>query len=129
GFHPGLALDPESHQCADLAAQFDGLFGGQVAQMLHFNVTPGVLVDGEGVDHADGVAPAELLELGDDFAMKVRMIEAQHDELDRTDGHLLLLHLMETRGTRTRRPMTACARGCPFPIVAGWLATRFIRRG
>jgi hypothetical protein len=39
-------------------------------------------LDGQRVDDADGVALAQPLELGDDLAVEVGLLEAQHDELN-----------------------------------------------
>jgi hypothetical protein len=44
-------------------------------------------VDGQSVDHADGVGLAEFLQFGDHLTAEVRVGEAQHDQLDRPDGH------------------------------------------
>jgi hypothetical protein len=55
--------------------------------MRHLNLPLGVFVDGQGVDHPDGVAVAQPLQLGDDLAVEVRVVEAQDDELHRSDGH------------------------------------------
>ena len=44
----------------------------QVAQVLDLELALGVLVDGKRVDHADGVALPQALELGDDLAVEVR---------------------------------------------------------
>ena len=49
----------------------------------------GVLVDGQRVDHAHGVALAQPLELGDDLAVEVGVLESQHDQLNRSDRHRL----------------------------------------
>ena len=55
--------------------------------MLDLDVARGVLVDGQRVDDADGVALAQALELGDDLAVEIRLLEAQHDQLDRANCH------------------------------------------
>ena len=55
--------------------------------MLDLDLSLGVLVDGERVDHADGVALTQALELGDDLAAEVRVLESEHDELNWSDCH------------------------------------------
>ena len=89
GLHALLALDPEADQRADLAAELDRLVLGEVAEVLHLDLALGVLVDGERVDHPHRVALAQPLELGDDLAVEVRVLEAQHQELNRSDCHLV----------------------------------------
>ena len=56
--------------------------------MLDLELARGVLVDGQRVDDADRVALAEPLELGDDLAVEVRVLEAQHDQLNGSNRHL-----------------------------------------
>ena len=90
GLHALLALDPEADQRADLAAELDRLVLGQVAQVRDLDLAVGVLVDGQRVDHAHRVALAQPLELGDDLAVEVGVLEAQHDQLNRSDRHCLL---------------------------------------
>jgi hypothetical protein len=46
-----------------------------------------VLVHRERVDHPDRVARPEPLQLGDDLAVELRVVESQHDELDWSDRH------------------------------------------
>ena len=84
-----LALDAEADQGGDLAAELDRLVLVQVAEMDDLHLTWGVLVDGEGVDHAHGVALAELLQLLDDLAVELRMLEPQHQQLNQSDCHLI----------------------------------------
>ena len=55
--------------------------------MRHLDLPVGVLVDGERVDHPDGVALAQPLELLDDLPVEVRVIEAEHDQLHWSDCH------------------------------------------
>ena len=55
--------------------------------MLDLDLAVGVLVDRQRVDHAHRVALAQPLELGDDLAVKLGMLEAEHDQLDRSDRH------------------------------------------
>jgi hypothetical protein len=95
------SLDAQAQQCTDLAAQLDGLLGGQVAQVLDLDLAAGVLVDGQGGDDADSVALAQLLQLSDDLGLEVRMFESQHDHLDRTDG-ISAPSLDRTRGVGSR---------------------------
>src|SRR5262249_3307053 len=82
-----LALDAETDECRHLAPDLDRLFAREVAQVLHLDRAVGVLVDGQRVDHAHGAAPAEALEFLDDLAVEVRMVEPDHQQLDRPDGH------------------------------------------
>ena len=67
GLGPGLqallTLDAEPDEGADLAAELDRLVLGEVAEMGHLDLAVGVLVDGQGVDHPDGVAFAQPLQL------------------------------------------------------------------
>jgi hypothetical protein len=62
----------------------------QLAQVLDLDLAGGVLIDGQRVDHAYGVALAQPLELGDDLAVEIGLLEAQHDELDGSYCHCLL---------------------------------------
>jgi len=57
--------------------------------VLDPDVPGGVLVDGQRVDHADRVALAQPLELGDDLAVEVGPLEAQHDQLNGSNRHRL----------------------------------------
>ena len=59
----------------------------QVAEVLDLDLAVGVLVDGERVDDAHRVALAQPLELGDDLAVEVGVVEAQNDQLDGSDCH------------------------------------------
>jgi hypothetical protein len=63
GHEAFLALDAEPDQRADLAAQLDCLLLRQVAEVLDLDLAGGVLVDGQRVDDAYGVALAQPLEL------------------------------------------------------------------
>ena len=53
--------------------------GGEVAEVGDLDLAVGVLVDGQGVDHPDGVALAQPLQLLDDLAVEVGVVEAQHE--------------------------------------------------
>ena len=66
-----FALDAEADQGGHLAAELDRLLLAEVAEVHHLHLARGVLVHGERVDHAHGVALAELLELLDDLAVEV----------------------------------------------------------
>ncbi len=72
---------------ADLATQRDRLVLGQRAQMRDLDGAVGVLVDGQRVDHTDRVVGPQALQLGDDLPVELRMLEAEHDQLHRSDGH------------------------------------------
>ena len=87
----GIPIDAQTDERADLAPEFLGLFLAQVAECMTSMLTGGVLVDGQRVDHAHGVALAELLKLLDDLSVEVRVVEPDNDELYRPDGHLVLL--------------------------------------
>ena len=56
GVHAFLALDAETDERADLAAEFDRLVLGEIAEMHHLDLSFRVLVHGERVDRAHGVA-------------------------------------------------------------------------
>src|SRR4051794_40231609 len=112
GDHALLALDPEADQGADLAADLDRLVLGEVREVHDLDLSVGVLVHGERVDDADGVALAELLELADDLAVEVRVTEAQDDELNWSDGHDLSVWLGGCSAVgRLRPPSRAPAPG------------------
>jgi hypothetical protein len=87
GLHPLLALDAEPDQGADRGAQLDRLVLGQVAQMRDLDLAVGVLVNGQSIDHAHRIALAQPLELLDDLAVELGVLEAQHDQLHGSDGH------------------------------------------
>ena len=61
---------------------------GEVAQVRDLDLAVGVLVDRQRVDHPHGVALPQPLELVDDLAVEVRVLEAEHDELYRSDSHV-----------------------------------------
>ena len=61
---------------------------GQVAQVRHLDLSGGVLVNRKRVDDAHRVALAQALELLDDLAVELGMVEPEDDELDWSDGHL-----------------------------------------
>jgi hypothetical protein len=48
---------------------------GEVAELLDLDLALRILVDGERVDHAHAVALAQALELGDDLAAEVRVLD------------------------------------------------------
>src|SRR5262245_29699535 len=85
--HPSLALDPDTQECADCGSELDGLLLRQIAEVLDLDLTAGVLVDSQCVDHPYGVALAKPLELGDDLAVEVWVSKPEHDELNRSYGH------------------------------------------
>ena len=85
---PSSPSMPEADQGADLAAELDRLVLGEVAQVEHLDLALGVLVHRQRIDHAHGVALAQALELLDDLAVEVGVLEAQHDQLDGSDGHV-----------------------------------------
>src|SRR6185312_9326390 len=87
GLHAFLALDAQPDQRTDLAADLDGLFQREVAQVSHLDLAVGVLVYGQGVDHPYRVALAQAFQLLDDLPVEVRVVEPENDQLDRSDGH------------------------------------------
>jgi hypothetical protein len=59
--------------------------------VLHLDLSLGVLVDRQRVDHAHGVALAQPLELGDDLAVELGVAEAENYELNWSDCHVVSL--------------------------------------
>ena len=55
--------------------------------MLDLDLARAVLVDRQRVDHTDGVAEAEPLELRLDLTVEVGVLEAQNQQLHRSDRH------------------------------------------
>jgi hypothetical protein len=53
----------------------------------HLDLALCILMDGEGVDHSYRVALPEPLELLDDLTVKVRLVEAQDEQLYWTYRH------------------------------------------
>jgi len=82
-----FSIDAQADQGSDLASELDRLGLGQVAQVLDLDLPGRVLVDGQRVDHAYRVRLSQPFELGDDFAVELGVLEPEHDELDRSDGH------------------------------------------
>ena len=52
--------------------------------MLHLDLSGGILVNRESVDYAHRLAVVQTLQLGDDLAVEVRVLEAEHEELNRS---------------------------------------------
>jgi hypothetical protein len=77
--HALLALDPESDQRADLGPELDRFVLREVAEMRHLDLTLGVLVHRERVDHPHRVAGAQSFQLGDDLAVEIRVLESEDD--------------------------------------------------
>jgi hypothetical protein len=48
--------------------------------MRDLDLAVGVVVDRQGVDHPNGIAVAQPLQLLDDLAVEVQMVEAQQPE-------------------------------------------------
>ena len=61
----------------------------EVAQVIDLELTVGVLVDGQRIDHPNRVAVPQPLQFGDDLAVEVRVAEPQHDELHGSNGHVV----------------------------------------
>ena len=59
--------------------------------MRHLDLSVGVLMDGRGVDHPDGVALTKPFQFVDDLTVEVGVVEAQHDELYWSDSHVFSL--------------------------------------
>jgi hypothetical protein len=72
-----------------LATELDRRFLREVAEVLDLQLPFRVLVDGERVDHAHRVALPQLLQLGDDLAVELRVVEPEDYELNRSDCHAL----------------------------------------
>ena len=121
-----LALDAEADQRAHLAAQLDGLFVGEVAQVRDGDLAVGVLVHGQRVDHPDHVALAQLLELRDDVPVEVRLVESEDDELNRSDCHV---SSPSSRCSTEAWPHRARRRHRPFGMSRGYAAGTGLGRG
>jgi len=89
--------DAEPYERAELAAELDRLPFGEVAEMLNLQLTVFVLANGQRVDDAYRVALAEPLELGDDLAVKVGVVESQYDQLHRSNCHVALRFSISAR--------------------------------
>ena len=55
--------------------------------MLYLDLSGGILVNRERVDYAHSLAVVQTLQLGDDLAVEVRVLEAEHEELNRSYCH------------------------------------------
>ena len=115
GLHAFLSLDAETDQGADGRAELDRLVLGQVAQVLDFELAVRVLVDRDRVDHPDGVTLAQALELLDDLAVELGMLEPQDDELNRSNCHLNPPYSLE--GDASCAPRRIVARGRVLDII------------
>jgi hypothetical protein len=60
--------------------------------VLDLQLAVRVLVDGQRVDDAYRVAFTQPFEFGDHLAVKVRVVEPENDELNRSDCHGTSLH-------------------------------------
>jgi hypothetical protein len=98
--------------------------------MLDLELAGGVLVDGQRVDHAHGVALTQSLELGDDLAVELGLLEAQHDGLDGSDRHRLISNrsAWRRRGAPARRPGSSIRRRHRASSVLGDLASHCVTR-
>ena len=86
--------------------------------MLDLELAGGVLVDGQRVDHAYRVALAQPLELGDDLAVEVGLLEAQHDQLNGSNRHFFLLRVgLTDPSALLRRCQRASIKPRPLRIV------------
>ena len=83
----GLARRAEADQRADNGADTVGLAGGEVGMMQTLDGTVGALVNDQQVEDADDVALPQALELGEHVAAEVGPVEADDQELDRSEGH------------------------------------------
>ena len=75
--------------------------------MLHLDLAVRVLVDGQRVDHAHGVALTQPFELGDDLAVELRVAEAENNELNWSDCHA------SPFSRQCRHARGCAARNCP----------------
>ena len=85
--HAFLTVDSESNECADDAADLNGLVHSEIAEMGDLDVAVGVLVDRECIDHTDRAALFESFELVNNLPVEVGVIETEHEELNRTYRH------------------------------------------
>jgi hypothetical protein len=56
---------------------------------IALELTAGVLVDRERVDHPDGAGLPQSLEIVDDLAVEVGLREPEHEELYWSDRHVV----------------------------------------
>src|SRR4051794_5647733 len=75
----------QADESPDQAPEFHRLVLRQVAQVHRREFSVGVLVDGQRVDHPDGVVLPQPLELVDDLAVEIGFREPEHDELNGSD--------------------------------------------
>jgi len=83
------------------------------AQVHRLEVSGPGLIDCQGVTHADGVAFPQSLRFLDDSAVKIRMPESEHTQLDRSDCHVCYLPSTYTR--RMPRGGAAADQPCAQP--------------
>jgi hypothetical protein len=76
---PEFLTIAEAAPRADLAAELDRLVLGEVAQVLDLDLSVRIFGHRERVDHAHRVALTQALVLGDDLAVELRMLEAEHN--------------------------------------------------
>ena len=100
GLHAFFSGDAEADERADLGAELDGFIFRQVAEMLDFQFAVRVLVDGQRVDDAHGVARPQPFEFGDHLTVEVGVVEPEHDELHRSDCHAKFLLRPSARRVR-----------------------------
>ena len=90
--------------------------------MLHLDLSLGVLVNGEAVDHAHGVFVMQALELGDDLAVEVRVLEPQDYELYRSDCHSFPFGSLVHQNGRARglsgEPSPVADSDCAVPALS-----------
>jgi len=80
---PSSPSIPRPIRGADGAPELDGLLLRQVAEVLDLELAVLVLIDHERVDHArNGVGLTEALQLLDDLAVEVGMVETEDDQLN-----------------------------------------------
>ena len=91
--HAFLARDAEADQGADLGADSIASSLVEVAQVRDLDLAVDVLVHGQRVDHAHRVARAQLLQLGDDLAVELGLLEAEHEQLYGSNRHLTPLRV------------------------------------
>ena len=102
--------------------------------MRDLDLSVGVLVHRERVDHAHRVAFPQALQLGDDLAVKLRVLEPEHDELNRSNGHFSPSGRAATAVRRSHRmaaPGTRAVTGPPSaaPTLPGPGSAHLMRMG
>ena len=88
GLDAFLAFDSKTDQRADLAAKLDRFILGQVAEVGDLDLSLGILVHRQCVDHPHRVALTQPFELRDHLAVKIGMGKAQDKQLYWSNRHV-----------------------------------------